>query len=212
MRKKDKFIFYLGLIVAPYFSLLIGIIAVTFVISIPFLALPLKGIISLIAFPILCFKIYRKVHRYQLRKYTRDLEQSSKDKIISLAQNWWNFHVVIFPVLMVLILLAIPSFVSIKYVPSSSVVKNELVYGVKECVVRNANNKSTKFGDVQSFSRKYSKFKIKSLDPNSCFKAKAFPKDKRETWFEIDYDPATGKLSKTCGDSSKSGCEEGNTW
>ena len=211
MRKKDKFIFYLGGIVAPYFSLLIWIIAVTFVMYIPFLALPLKGIITVIVFPILCFKIYRKVQRYQLRKYTKDLEQSSKDKIISLAQNWLNFHVVIFAV-SILLAIVTPMFVSIKTVPSSSVVKNVLVNGVKECVVRNANNKSTKFGDVQSFSGKYSKFKIKSLDPNSCFKAKAFPKDKRETWFEIDYDPATGKLSKTCGDSSKSGCEEGNTW
>ena len=179
--------------------------------SIPFLALPLKGIITVIVFPILCFKIYRKVQRYQLRKYTKDLEQSSKDKIISLAQNWLNFHVVIFA-MSILLAIVTPMLVSIKTVPSSSVVKNVLVNGAKECVVRNANNKSTKFGDVQSFSGKYSKFKIKSLDPNSCFKAKAFPKDKRETWFEIDYDPATGKLSKTCGDSSKSGCEEGNTW
>ena len=211
MRKKDKFIFYLGGIVAPYFSLLIWIIAVTFVMYIPFLALPLKGIITVIVFPILCFKIYRKVQRYQLRKYTKDLEQSSKDKIISLAQNWLNFHVVIFAV-SILLAIVTPMFVSIKTVPSSSVVKNVLAYGVQECVVRNANNKSTKFGDVQSFSGKYSKFKIKSLDPISCFKAKAVPTNNKHTWFEIDFNMETGGLSKTCGDSSKSGCEEGNTW
>ena len=93
-----------------------------------------------------------------------------------------------------------------------TVVKSGLVNGVKECVVRNANNKSTKFGDVQSFSGKYSKFKIKSLDPISCFKAKAVPTNNKHTWFEIDFNMETGGLSKTCGDSSKSGCEEGNTW
>ena len=210
MRKKDKFIFYLGGIVAPYFSLLIWIIAGTFVLLIP---LPfINQVITFIVFPILGFKYIRKFHRYQLRKFIRDLEQSSKDKISSLAQHWWNLHVVIFPVLLILIAIAIPAFVGIKTYPSASAVKNGLANGVKECVVKNFDKQTTRFSDAQSFQGNYTQFKIQSLDPNSCYKAKAVPTNDQNTWFKIDLNNETGKVSKTCGDSSKPGCEEGNTW
>ena len=95
---------------------------------------------------------------------------------------------------------------------SIAAIKNGLVNGVKECVVRNADNQSTKFGDVQSFSGNYSKFKIESLDSKSCYKAKAVPTNNKLTWFEIDLNNETGEVSKTCGDSSKPGCEDGNKW
>ena len=210
MRKKDKFIFYLGGIVAPYFSLLIWIIAGTFMLFIP---LPfISQIITFIVFPILGFKYIRKFHRYQLRKYIRDLEQSSKDKISSLARLWWNLHVVIFPVLLILIAIAIPAFVGIKTYPSASAVKNGLANGVKECVVKNFDKQTTRFSDAQSFQGNYTQFKIQSLDPNSCYKAKAVPTNDQNTWFKIELNNETGKVSKTCGDSSKPGCEEGNTW
>jgi hypothetical protein len=211
MRKKDKFIFYLGGIVAPYFSLLIWIIAGIIVLSIPFL--PLKGIITFIVFPIFGFKYIRKVHRYQLRKFIRDLEQSSKDKISSLAQYWWNLHVIIFPVLLILIAIAMPAFVGIKTSPfAAAAAKNGLVNGIKECIVREAAGETTRFGDVQSFQGNYTQFKIESLDPYSCFKAKAVPTHNQNTWFQIDLNNDTGEVSKTCGDSSKPGCEERNTW
>ena len=32
------------------------------------------------------------------------------------------------------------------------------------------------------------------------------------TWFQIELEPITGKVKKICGDSSKTGCYEGNTW
>ena len=32
------------------------------------------------------------------------------------------------------------------------------------------------------------------------------------TWFQIKLDQITGEVQKICGDSSKTGCEEGNTW
>ena len=32
------------------------------------------------------------------------------------------------------------------------------------------------------------------------------------TWFQIEIDQGTEEVKKTCGDSSKTGCEEGNTW
>tara|TARA_A100001035_G_scaffold54494_1_gene40117 strand:- start:122 stop:754 length:633 start_codon:yes stop_codon:yes gene_type:complete len=210
MKKKDKFIFYLGGIASPYLSLFIWIIAGIIVLSILFS--PLSQIITFIVFPILGFKYIRKFHRYQLRKYIRDLEQSSKDKISSLARHWWNLHVVIFPVLLILIAIAIPAFVGIKTYPSASAVKNGLANGVKECVVKNFDKQTTRFSDAQSFQGNYTQFKIQSLDPNSCYKAKAVPTNDQNTWFKIDLNNETGKVSKTCGDSSKPGCEEGNTW
>ena len=32
------------------------------------------------------------------------------------------------------------------------------------------------------------------------------------TWFQIEIDQTTEEIKKICGDSSKPGCEEGNTW
>ena len=32
------------------------------------------------------------------------------------------------------------------------------------------------------------------------------------TWFQIKIDQASGEVQKTCGDSSKPGCDEGNIW
>ena len=32
------------------------------------------------------------------------------------------------------------------------------------------------------------------------------------TWFQIELDQTTGEVQKICGDSSKLGCNEGNTW
>ena len=32
------------------------------------------------------------------------------------------------------------------------------------------------------------------------------------TWFQIEIDQTTEEIKKKCGDSSKPGCEEGNTW
>tara|TARA_B100000424_G_C22810866_1_gene434280 strand:+ start:415 stop:792 length:378 start_codon:yes stop_codon:yes gene_type:complete len=93
----------------------------------------------------------------------------------------------------------------------SSAMKNALMSGIKECIVRDAQNQSTGFSDVFRITQEYF-YKIQPIDTNSCFKAKAVPTNDQNTWFEIDYDPGTGKTSKTCGDSSKQGCEEGNTW
>ena len=98
----------------------------------------------------------------------------------------------------------------------SSAVKNGLVNGIKECVVRDADNKTTNFLDAQSFkSTNLTGFEMKPLNINSCFQARAIPKVKFKnvnTWFEIDFNRESGKVSKTCGDQSKRGCKKGNTW
>ena len=94
-------------------------------------------------------------------------------------------------------------------------VKNWLINGAKECVIRNAEDLPTNFESVTSFRTESTSgtknFQIIKTDKNSCFNAKAVPKKKVFTWFEIDI-KETGEVLKTCGDSSKPGCEEGNTW
>ena len=205
MRKK-KLIFYLGGIIAPYFFINIWMISGIVITYIPFPPF-IDPIIIFIIFPILGFKYIRKFHRYQLRKYIRDLEQSSKEKISSLAQNWWIFQLV-----MLVLSIMVPILITVKTYPSASSVKNGLVNGVRECAVRNYDKQTTRFSDVQSFQLNYQRFKIQSLDPNTCFKARAFPTTDLNNWFEIEMDKDTGAVTKTCGDSSKSGCEEGNTW
>ena len=206
MRKKDKLIFYLGGIVAPYFFINIWFISGIILLYIPFLN-SINPIIMFIVFPILGFKYIRKLHRYQLRKYTRDLEQPSKDKIYSLAQNWWIFQLVI-----LVLSIMVPILITVRTYPSASSVKDGLIKGVRECAIRNYDKQTIRFSDVQSFQLDYPRFKIQSLDPNTCFKARAFPSTNQNTWFEIKMDEDTGAVTKTCGDVSKQGCNEGNTW
>ena len=123
-----------------------------------------------------------------------------------------------FSVLYILISRLIPALMSVRDI-SASLVKDVLVNGVKECVVRAADNETTNFSDAQSFLLNFKRYKIQPLDRNSCYKAKAVPStnwnpwfNNWNTWFEIDFNNETGEVSKTCGDSSKLGCEEGNTW
>ena len=93
----------------------------------------------------------------------------------------------------------------------SSAMKNALINGIKECIVRDAENQSTSFSDVFRITQQYF-FNVQPIDPNSCFKAKAISKSKIQTWYQLVYDPETKEVLKTCGDSTKLGCEEGNTW
>ena len=94
-------------------------------------------------------------------------------------------------------------------------VKNRLKNGFKECVIRNVKDLPTNFDSITAFrseSTSYLKnFQIIKTEKNSCFNAKAVPKKEIFTWFEIDT-KETGEVLMTCGDSSKPGCEEGNTW
>ena len=93
----------------------------------------------------------------------------------------------------------------------SSAMKNALITGIKECIVRDAENQSTSFSDVFRITQQYF-FNVQPIDPNSCFKAKAISKSKIQTWYQLVYDPETEEVLKTCGDSTMLGCEEGNTW
>ena len=114
----------------------------------------------------------------------------------------------------IIIPIFIPFFSSInkvKLLASASEAKNVLVNRIKECLVSNKEKGSSIFLDASStLNSEY--FNLETIDENSCFKARAVPRNDNLTWFEIDLNNDTGEVSKTCGDSSKPGCEEGNTW
>ena len=142
--------------------------------------------------------------------------QNNKEQ---LKQNNSNFigclFLILSPFILFFILLsfvAVPAFMKISKNAISSTIKNVLNNGVRTCLNRDNRNLTTNFSDVPLFLESYSGFKIEALDQNSCFKAKALPGDKKDTWFEINLDPKTGEVIKTCGDSIKPGCEKGNYW
>ena len=99
-------------------------------------------------------------------------------------------------------------------------IKKALLQGIKECLIRYEEKKSTEFADSQFFSSKnyegYYISKLESInDSNSCFQAQAFPEirfQNKLTRFDVELNIKTGRFSKTCDDPSKYGCEEGNTW
>ena len=116
--------------------------------------------------------------------------------------------------------------------PATSSIKNQLINGIKECVVREADGLSTNFLDVNSFKKEHPIFKIKqnktSNFRNTCFSAIAIQNKKRYinffdlfpfkelptyATFKIDFDNNTGRALRTCNYISKyDGCNEGNTW
>ena len=221
MRKKDKFIFYFGGAISHYIPFIILFFGVSFLTAI---FEELNGTYLLLIFSIflliLGFIFTYKLHKYQISKYFKLGGKLSEKNVRIWARNWWllNFVLVILPSIVIIYSFII--FISNLHLylepgpidSSTASIKNGLANGLKECVVLDADNQTTRFADVQSFQGKYTKFKIESLDPNSCYKAKAVPTNDKNTWFEIDLNNETGEVSKTCGDSSKPGCDEGNTW
>ena len=99
-------------------------------------------------------------------------------------------------------------------------IKKALLQGIKECLIRFEEKKSTEFSDSQFFSannyKGYYISKLESInDSNSCFQAQAFPEirfQNKLTRFDVELNIKTRRFSKTCDDPSKYGCEEGNTW
>jgi len=117
--------------------------------------------------------------------------------------------VVVIAVLAILSAVAIPAFVGVQANARASAVKNGLVNGVKECVVRAADSKSTKFTDAQSYatSDAYQGYTIDKLDSkDSCYSAKATASDDDESDFEISMNKSTGEVDKVCSDDEAPGC------
>jgi len=211
VRKRDKFIFYFFGLISPlifvFFWITISVLIVLTTTSI--FGYQLIGFFIwfvLLVVPTFLIFVVTKLHGNAIKKYKSLGGKISKGFFNTIVFCWW---IISFAVVSAALLPALFQPVSPRY---TSAVKNGLVNGIKECVVLNSDNQTTRFADVQSFQGNYSQFKIESLDPNSCYKAKAVPTNDQNTWFEIDLNNETGEVSKTCGDSSKLGCEEGNTW
>jgi len=129
--------------------------------------------------------------------------------------------VVVIAVLAILSAVAVPAFVGVQANARASAVKNGLVNGVKECVVRDADNQTTKYADVQSFAGSYSGYTLAqdaAAYGDSCYSAKATPdtsKAKTEAVFSISLNSSTGVVSKTCTNPSgvtAPGCPSSQKW
>ena len=124
--------------------------------------------------------------------------------------------VVVIAVLAILSAVAIPAFVGVQANARAAAVKNGLVNGVKECVVRSADNKSTDFSDAQSFANAsaYQGYTIEQVaivggTADTCYSALATADSDTDADFEIVMNPSTGVVTKTCTDDEAPGCNEG---
>ncbi len=145
--------------------------------------------------------------------------------------------VVVIAVLAILSAVAIPAFVGVQANARAAAVKNGLVNGVKECVVRKADNKSTLFADAQSFRDEdaYQGYNVTvvttvipvpggqdlEVESTSCYTAQATPSDEdsEDAIFTISMDQSTGIVTKACDDDTAPGCNgndddvpEAGTW
>ena len=117
--------------------------------------------------------------------------------------------VVVIAVLAILSAVAIPAFVGVQANARASAVKNGLVNGIKECVVRAADNKSTEFEDAQSFANAdaYQGYTVGQIgSTNNCYNAQAEADSDDEADFTISMDTGTGEVTKTCSDEEAPGC------
>ena len=129
--------------------------------------------------------------------------------------------VVVIAVLAVLSAVAVPAFVGVTANARASAVKNGLVNGVKECVVRDADSQSTKYADVQSFAGNYSGYTLAqdaAAYGDSCYSAKATPESSKSTTeavFSIALNSSTGVVDKSCVNPkgvTAPGCPSSQNW
>ena len=119
--------------------------------------------------------------------------------------------VVVIAVLAILSAVAIPAFVGVQANARASAVKNALVNGVKECVVRAADNRTTAFAEAQSFANSgaYQGYTIAAVSGNStCYAATATADSgSADSDFTISMNQSTGVVTKTCTDVNAPGCD-----
>ena len=124
------------------------------------------------------------------------LKQPKVQKVLNRKPGEEGFSlielVVVIAVLAILSAVAIPAFVGVQDNAQAAAVKNGLVNGIKECVVRQANMDTLAFGDVQSFSNTtaFSGFELAESGGLGCMGASATPTDDKEdthSTFTIDF-------------------------
>ena len=129
--------------------------------------------------------------------------------------------VVVIAVLAILSAVAIPSFTNVQANARASAVQNGLVNGIKECFVREAEDKSTTFTDASSFKspKAFRGFEIKQNNGNpptggdTCFAALAdADNNAKDSDFTI-YMNSDGVAVKECSHGERAGCKPnvGNT-
>ena len=102
--------------------------------------------------------------------------------------------VVVIAVLAILSAVAIPAFIGVQANARASAVKNGLANGVKECVIRSADDQTTVFADAQSFPGNYSGYTVTAVAGNAtCYAAEATNDANPgvEADFQIVLNPAT---------------------
>ncbi len=119
--------------------------------------------------------------------------------------------VVVIAVLAILSAVAVPAFVGVQANARASAAKNGLANMVKECIVRDADNKSTVFADAQSTKGNYSGYTLKKWEgtlkyKDSCYSGEAEAAKSTEADFFIEMDTATGEVFKTCSSGTAPGC------
>ena len=118
--------------------------------------------------------------------------------------------VVVIAVLAILSAVAIPAFVGVQANARASAVKNALVNGVKECVVRAADNKTTAFAEAQSFlnTKAYQGYTLSTNDTDeTCYAALATADNpSQDSNFSITMNPSTGVIEKFCSNVTLPGC------
>tara|TARA_B100001093_G_scaffold316121_1_gene301601 strand:- start:1246 stop:1734 length:489 start_codon:yes stop_codon:yes gene_type:complete len=122
--------------------------------------------------------------------------------------------VVVIAVLAILSAVAIPAFVGVQANARASAVKNGLVNGVKECVVKAADNSATTFNQAQSFATAgaFRGFTIGQFGGtgggNTCYAAQATTTDvNANATFTIVMDPTTGVVTRGCSENARAGCD-----
>tara|TARA_Y100000589_G_scaffold294645_1_gene300481 strand:+ start:736 stop:1200 length:465 start_codon:yes stop_codon:yes gene_type:complete len=123
--------------------------------------------------------------------------------------------VVVIAVLAILSAVAIPAFIGVQANARASAVKNGLANGVKECVIRAADNQTTTFATAQSFPGNYNGYTVGQVGgANTCYSALATntANPAAESNFQIQLDPATGNVIKTCTRANAPGCSANNDW
>ena len=100
-------------------------------------------------------------------------------------------------------------------------IKNTIINIFDECTFRSKEGLSTRFSDINSLidgsvgAIQAPDFQIEVFGADTCFNIIAYPPDEDAneiTWFSIKLDPETRLIKRNCGDPSKFGCDEGNTW
>tara|TARA_Y100001978_G_scaffold200346_1_gene216441 strand:+ start:85 stop:600 length:516 start_codon:yes stop_codon:yes gene_type:complete len=146
------------------------------------------------------------------------LKSKKAQKIINSKPGEEGFSlvelVVVIAVLAILSAVAIPAFVGVRSNARASAVKNALVNGIKECVVRDSDDEDTAFALAQSFANvnAFQGYTLSEGADATCFSALATADaGSGLSNFSIEMNTQNGVVTKECSDVNGAGCNGGET-